>query len=187
MILNEPRSSGRGSLFFKKHTPKLDSNCMAVTLQSKCCWFAVMTTRLHFQLDAHSGVPVYRQLMDQIKYYLASGTLAAGDQLPSIRELAQSMTINPTTVVKAYSELAHEQVIELRHGKGAFVAAGGGVLTANEQDKVIRRMARQLAVEASQMGMYRNRVLQIMGEELAEVHEQIVEPMTTVRAISARG
>ena len=77
---------------------------------------------LHLQIDAHSGLPVYRQMVDQIKYYVASGTLKPGNQLPSVRELAQQLSINPTTVVKAYNELEHEQVIDLRHGKGAFVA-----------------------------------------------------------------
>ena len=54
---------------------------------------------LHFQINPHSGVPVYRQMIDQVKYYVASDALKAGDQLPSIRELAQSLAINPTTVV----------------------------------------------------------------------------------------
>jgi GntR family transcriptional regulator len=77
---------------------------------------------LHFQLSIHSGVPVYRQLMDQIRHYVASGVLAPGDQLPSIRELARFLAVNPTTIVKAYGELAHDGVIEIRHGRGAFVA-----------------------------------------------------------------
>ena len=85
---------------------------------------------LHLQIDAHSGLPVYRQMVDQIKYYVASGTLKPGNQLPSVRELAQQLSINPTTVVKAYNELEHEQVIDLRHGKGAFVAERSSSSTA---------------------------------------------------------
>lgn len=79
-----------------------------------------MTTQLHLQIDERSGVPVYRQIMDQIKYYVAGGTLRPGDQIPSIRELANAMAVNPTTVVKAYSELEAEGIIEKRHGKGGI-------------------------------------------------------------------
>ncbi len=124
---------------------------------------------LHFQIDGQSGLPVYRQLMDQIKYYVASGALVSGDQLPSIRELAQSLALNPTTIVKAYNELAHERVIELRQGKGAFVGAQASMLSAREREKMLRRMARQLAVEASQMGIEMGRLAQLLEEEAREV------------------
>lgn len=111
-----------------------------------------MKKRLHFQIDPRSGVPIYRQLMDQIKFYIASDALAAGDQLPSIRELSQSLTVNPTTIVKAFNELAHEQVIELRHGKGAFVMAG--VLDSNiaERQEALRKCVQRLVVEAGHLG-----------------------------------
>lgn len=68
-----------------------------------------------------SGVPIYLQLMEQVKHAVATGALRAGDQLPGIRPLAEELVINANTVAKAYRELAHEGVIELRHGAGAFV------------------------------------------------------------------
>ena len=64
-----------------------------------------MSPKLHLQIDERCGVPVYRQMMDQFKYYVAGGTLRPGDQIPSIRELAAALAVNPTTVVKAYTEL----------------------------------------------------------------------------------
>ena len=124
---------------------------------------------LHLQIDPHSGVPVYRQMMDQIKYYVAAGTLSPGDQLPSIRELAQSLTVNPTTVVKAYSELEHEEVIEMRQGKGAFVSGGAARLTDREREKAVRRLARQLAVEAVQMGASTEVVVRVLNEEFKDI------------------
>src|ERR671927_1740431 len=69
-----------------------------------------------------SGVPIYLQLMEQVKHAIETGALRAGDQLPGIRPLAEELVINPNTVAKAYRELEHEGVIELRHGAGAFVA-----------------------------------------------------------------
>src|SRR5438034_10390831 len=70
-----------------------------------------------------SGVPVYRQLMEQVTEALESGALRPGEPLPGIRPLAEELVINPNTVAKAYRELEHEGVIELRHGAGAFVSA----------------------------------------------------------------
>ena len=70
-----------------------------------------------------SGVPIYLQLMEQVKHSIETGALRPGEQLPGIRPLAEQLVINPNTVAKAYRELEHEGVIELRHGAGAFVAA----------------------------------------------------------------
>jgi GntR family transcriptional regulator len=70
-----------------------------------------------------SGVPIYLQLMEQVKHSIETGALRAGEQLPGIRPLAEELVINPNTVAKAYRELEHDGVIELRHGAGAFVSA----------------------------------------------------------------
>ena len=70
-----------------------------------------------------SGVPIYLQLMEQVKHAIETGALRPGDQLPGMRRLAEELVINPNTVAKAYRELEHEGVIELRHGAGAYVAA----------------------------------------------------------------
>jgi GntR family transcriptional regulator len=70
-----------------------------------------------------SGVPIYVQLMEQVKHAIETGALRPGEQLPGMRPLAEELVINPNTVAKAYRELEHEGVIELRHGAGAFVSA----------------------------------------------------------------
>jgi len=76
-----------------------------------------------FRPNPASGVPIYLQLMEQVKHSIETGALRPGEQLPGIRPLAEQLVINPNTVAKAYRELEHEGVIELRHGAGAFVAA----------------------------------------------------------------
>jgi GntR family transcriptional regulator len=73
------------------------------------------------KVNPASGVPIYLQLMDRLRHAVESCLLAPGDQLPGIRILAQQLVISPNTVVKAYTELDREGVIELRHGVGAFV------------------------------------------------------------------
>src|SRR5579884_3138707 len=74
------------------------------------------------KLNPASGVPIYLQLMEQIKYAIETCAIRAGEQLPGIRRLAEDLVMNPNTVAKAYRELEHEGVIELRHGAGAFVS-----------------------------------------------------------------
>jgi GntR family transcriptional regulator len=69
-----------------------------------------------------SGVPIYLQLMEQVKHAIETGALRPGEQLPGIRPLSEELVINVNTVAKAYRELEHEGVIELRHGSGAFVS-----------------------------------------------------------------
>jgi GntR family transcriptional regulator len=76
-----------------------------------------------FQLDLHSGVPVYRQVIDQVRGGIASGLLGAGDQLPTVRQLAVDLAINPNTVVRAYRELELGGLIETHQGTGTFIGA----------------------------------------------------------------
>src|SRR5439155_4293448 len=75
-----------------------------------------------FRPNPSSGVPIYLQLMEQVKHAIETGALRPGDQLPGMRPLAEELVINPNTVAKVYRELEHEGIIELRHGAGAFVA-----------------------------------------------------------------
>jgi GntR family transcriptional regulator len=77
---------------------------------------------MHFRLNPNSGVPIYLQLMEQIKHGIETGALQPGDQLPGIRKLAETVVMNPNTVAKAFRELEHEGYIEVRHGAGAFIS-----------------------------------------------------------------
>jgi GntR family transcriptional regulator len=78
--------------------------------------------RFGFRLDLHSGVPVYRQLIDQVMGGIAAGTLAGGDQLPTVRQVAVDLSINPNTVVRAYRELEIRGTLETQQGTGTFVS-----------------------------------------------------------------
>lgn len=80
-------------------------------------------TTIRFRLDLHSGVPVYRQIIDQVRGGIASGSLTAGDQLPTVRQLAVDLAINPNTVVRAYRELELGGLLETHQGTGTFISA----------------------------------------------------------------
>ena len=75
-----------------------------------------------FRLDLHSGVPVYRQIIDQVRGGIASGSLSVGDQLPTVRQLAVDLSINPNTVARAYRELELGGVLETHQGTGTFIS-----------------------------------------------------------------
>lgn len=146
--------------------------------------------RLHFRVAGESGVPVYRQLMDQVKYYLASGVLARGDQLPSIRELAQAMAVNPATVVKAYSELEHLGVVEMRRGRGAFITESGPRLSGEECERALRGLVRQLVVEGYQVGVDAGVLVKMVREEYARMGDGELEGYCggdSVRVVSRAG
>jgi len=72
-------------------------------------------------LNPASGVPLYLQLIEQVKHAIESGVLSAGEQLPSVRQIAEELLINPNTVARAYRELEHEGIVELKHGSGAYI------------------------------------------------------------------
>jgi len=110
-----------------------------------------------------TGVPIYLQLMEQVKHAIETGALRSGEQLPGIRPLAEELVINPNTVAKAYRELQHEGVIELRHGAGAFVSARAAAKKATEALR-----AGQAAVEAA---VERLRARGITDEEIRRLFE----------------
>jgi GntR family transcriptional regulator len=88
-----------------------------------------------FKLDPHSGVPVYRQIIDQVQAGLASGTLVRGDQLPTVRQTAVDLEINPNTVLRAYRELEIRGVLDTQQGTGTFVSERP-VAVEDEGDRV---------------------------------------------------
>jgi len=77
---------------------------------------------MNLRIVFSSGVPIYLQLMEQVKHAVETGALRGGDQLPTIRKVAEELAMNPNTVARAYRELEHEGVVEVRHGSGAYVA-----------------------------------------------------------------
>ena len=81
------------------------------------------STRFRLQLDLHTGVPVYRQVIDQVRGAIAAGQLTPGDQLPTVRQLAVDLAINPNTVVRAYRELELGGLLETHQGTGTFISA----------------------------------------------------------------
>lgn len=129
---------------------------------------------MHIRLDHHSGEPIWRQIVEQIKYRIAAGQLQGDAQLPSIRALAGELAINPRTVVKAYEELEHAGMVVMRQGQGVFVASRRADTPAATRRKVIAELGRRLLAEAARLGATPEEVLQILkslGEEMENKHD----------------
>jgi GntR family transcriptional regulator len=125
---------------------------------------------MQIQIQAQGGVPIYLQVMQQIKYLVASGRLQPGDELPSIRTLAEQLIVNPNTIARAYRELETAGVVEKRRTAGTFVAEAGSPLARKERLRLLRQRVDQLLVEAFQMGFALDEVLKLV--ELSELNSQ---------------
>jgi GntR family transcriptional regulator len=114
---------------------------------------------LVFRIDAGSGVPLYRQLVAQVRRDVTLGRLAAGAQLPTLREVVDALAINPNTVVKAYAELEHQGLVVRRQGMGTFITAappaGSLVAPPAVRDSFFRwlRRAREAGLSSEQIRM----------------------------------
>jgi GntR family transcriptional regulator len=109
-------------------------------------------TPARFAIDLHSGVPVYRQLIDQVRSGIASGSLKPGDQLPTVRQLAVDLEINPNTVMRAYRELELGGLLETHQGTGTFIANKKLEKDSPERDRQLGQMAGEFAARAGAAG-----------------------------------
>jgi GntR family transcriptional regulator len=106
-----------------------------------------------FHLNAKSGVPIYRQIQDQIRYGVASGVLTPGEQLPTVRALAVELSVNPNTVIKAYSELEREGLLTTEQGSGTFVSAQPNISVANEsRESKLESLCSEFLAHAARYG-----------------------------------
>ncbi len=121
-----------------------------------------------FQLDLRSGVPVYRQIMDQVLAGIASGRLASGDQLPTVRQLAVDLSINPNTVIRAYRELEIRGFLDTHQGSGTFVGAQRVERDGEERQRKLDGIVSDLVARAGSEGFTAQQVLERLKELLAE-------------------
>lgn len=124
---------------------------------------------MYIKIDHQSAAPIYRQIVDRVKYYVAAGKLAPGDKLPSVRALSQDLQVNPTTVVKAYDALEAEGVIYGRQGQGVFVSDGASKLMKQEKVRAITERCRDIWVEAIHLGLDEAETRAIFEAELAKI------------------
>jgi GntR family transcriptional regulator len=123
----------------------------------------------HITITTGSGTPIYRQIIEQAKLGVATGTLAPGDAMPSVRSLAEQMLVNANTVVKAYAELVRDGVLESHHGKGFFVAEKRQVYSEAERLRRLRLAVDAFVHEAVFLDFTADEIRQVVDEKLADL------------------
>ncbi|MFM9966502.1 MAG: GntR family transcriptional regulator [Planctomycetaceae bacterium] len=129
-----------------------------------------MASNFLFQLHPTSGVPIYRQLMDQVQSHIHAGRLPSGEMLPSVRQMAEELQVNPMTVSKAYSLLERDGLIERVRGQGMRVKGGAAraLLPVKDRRQMILPLLEQVAAKAFQLGLTREQLLAALTPLLKE-------------------
>ena len=128
-----------------------------------------MASTFLFQIHPTSGVPIYRQLMDQVQAHIHAGRLPREEMLPSVRQIAEELQVNPMTVSKAYSLLERDGLIERVRGQGMRVkAVSKGLLPVKDRRQIILPLLEQVAAKAFQLGLTREQVVAALTPLLKE-------------------
>ena len=122
------------------------------------------------KIDTTSGKPVYQQLMDQIKFAVAAGRLAAGDRLPTVRDVAVQVRVNRNTVARVYAELEREGLLYTRAGQGTFVSDRGSGLSRAEQRRQLLPAIDDLLTQAKLFGLSRDQLLNLFTDRMNSVY-----------------
>jgi GntR family transcriptional regulator len=128
---------------------------------------------MQFHLDQHSGLPMYLQIVQQVKEALRLGLLDVGDQLPTVREVVAELAINPNTVAKAYRELEHEGLVEAQQGRGTFVSSTL-IASSLEHHEALRRALQEWLVEAQRAGIDADSIRALVSRTLREALDRRV-------------
>lgn len=120
--------------------------------------------RVKFTLDPHTGVPAYRQIIDQVLGGIATGTLRPGDQLPTVRQLAVDLAINPNTVVRAYRELEIREVLSTQQGTGTFLTDKKPPVDSLDRERRVARLCGELLSKAGAEGIELKEIVSYLNE-----------------------
>ena len=126
---------------------------------------------MDIHISPHDGVPIYLQIVNQVKYLLAAGRLAPGEELPAIRVLAEQLVINPNTVARAYRELEIAGVVSKRRTSGTYVSDAGSPLTRRERRKILTERIDALLAESRQLGIPTDDVVELLRQR-----DEILQP-----------
>jgi GntR family transcriptional regulator len=142
---------------------------------------AVAAREFAFRLDAHSGVPVYRQLIDQVLGAVATGALRTGDQLPTVRQVAVDLAINPNTVMRAYREMEIRGILDTQQGAGTFIAEQRTAAPKEERERQLAQLAGEFISRAGLLGLTLEELMQALREMAREPETRKAETRAETR------
>lgn len=130
---------------------------------------------MDIHISPHDGVPIYLQIVNQVKYLVASGRLESGAEMPPIRTLAERLLINPNTVARAYRELEMAGVVEKRRTAGTYVSDAGSPLARRERLKILAERIDALLAEARQMNVGAEELVHLIKQRDQAMQSRLVE------------
>jgi len=119
---------------------------------------------VQIHISTNDGVPIYLQIVNQVKYLVACGRLAPGEELPPIRVLAEQLLVNPNTIARAYMELERDGIVSKRHGSGTYVSDAGSPLARKERMKILSERADALLAEAHHLNVDLDSVIDLLKQ-----------------------
>jgi GntR family transcriptional regulator len=134
---------------------------------------------MQFQIDAASRLPIYQQLVQQVREGVARGDLTPEEQLPSVRQLSRDLVVNPNTVARAYTELERDGIVHNRPGRGVFIAGTRTELKKDARRQRLLEILDKLLTEAVHLGFSADEVLHLVSTRSAQFHWKV--PQTTSR------
>lgn len=123
---------------------------------------------MQFEINTASRLPIYQQLIDQVREAVARGGLEAGEQLPSVRQLSRDLVVNPNTIARAYTELERDGLVSTRPGVGVFVVQPKSELTRDARRRRMLELLDRFLTEAVHLGFSSEEVLQVVGGRVAQ-------------------
>ena len=117
-------------------------------------------------------MPIYRQIIDQIRHQIAAGVLQEGDKLPSVRALATKLAVNQNTILKVYTELSREEILKIIRGDGTYVASGKQTLTLDKRKKIVAASLRQAVIQAVQLELSPDQLNELLRVEYEKITSQ---------------
>lgn len=130
------------------------------------------TAEFAFQLNDHSGVPVYRQLIDQVQTAIASGALRSGDQLPTVRQVAVDLAINPNTVLRAYREMEIRGLLDSQQGTGTFIADRKVEYSKDDKERLLGQLTNEFVSRAGAAGFTLKQLIKALRELMPDEDEK---------------
>lgn len=130
---------------------------------------------MQIQISASDGLPIYQQIVSQIRYLIAAGRLEVGEELPPIRVLAAQLTVNPNTVARAYLELEHAGIVTKRHGSGTYVSETRESMSQREKTKILSRRVDALLTEARHLDVELNEVIRLIRERDSVMDKEVAK------------
>lgn len=125
-----------------------------------------------FRLDPHSGVPVFRQLIDQVQAGIAAGVLACGDQLPTVRQVAVDLAINPNTVMRAYREMEIRGILDTQQGTGTFISSQKVERSKAEHERALSQFVGEVVARAGAGGFTLRELIDALREYSPEAERK---------------